>query len=333
MEQTALDEYWREMNSADKTSSSNGKNYAPYNVVASYAYLLTNRGTVPTIYYGDLYRTDAAYRSTETPYYEGITKILGLRTKYETGTQSVQNLSDSTADAGSDLIASVRSGTDRASGLAVIIGDNPDSQGTVTINMGKEHANQAYVEALGLDGTNGGQTFVTDKNGNLNISLKGESTVQVHGILDVLRPVGTSVVYRVSVPVYRVYNRRSGPHHYTTNVKEKDMLVRLGWRYEGSSFNAVAKDSVNAKPVYREYNPHNGCHNWTMNKKEHDHLVKLGWRDEGVAWYVRSDGSVRVYRLYNPHSGEHVYTTGLGEYQAVVRAGWHGEGVAWNGVT
>ena len=110
------------------------------------------------------------------------------------------------------------------------------------------------------------------------------------------------------------------------------MLVGLGWRYEGSSFNAVSSSAVNAKPVYREYNPHNGCHNWTMNKKEHDHLVKLGWRDEGVAWYVRSDGSVRVYRLYNPHSGEHVYTTGLGEYQAVVRAGWHGEGVAWNGV-
>ncbi|MBT1166839.1 InlB B-repeat-containing protein [Bifidobacterium simiarum] len=145
------------------------------------------------------------------------------------------------------------------------------------------------------------------------------------------------------VPVYRVYNRNSGLHHYTTSKAENDMLVRLGWRDENhgkSSFITVSKDTPGARPVYREYNRRSGNHNWTLNKAEHDMLVRLGWKDEGVAWYTSPTGQ-NVYRLYNPKpyhkpkngrgngGGEHVYTTSYGEYLAVVRAGWRGEGVAW----
>ncbi|PLS30652.1 RCC1 repeat-containing protein [Bifidobacterium margollesii] len=130
----------------------------------------------------------------------------------------------------------------------------------------------------------------------------------------------------LAVPVYRVYNRRSGLHHYTTSAGEKNSLVRLGWRYEGVSFKAV---SQGGKPVYRVYNRHDGNHLWTMNLAERNHLVRLGWRAEGVAWRVPSNGVRNVYRLYNRNSGEHVYTTSLSEYNAVVRAGWRGEHVAW----
>ncbi|MBT1167165.1 InlB B-repeat-containing protein [Bifidobacterium simiarum] len=145
------------------------------------------------------------------------------------------------------------------------------------------------------------------------------------------------------VPVYRVYNRNSGLHHYTINKAENDMLVRLGWRDEnrgGSAFVTVSKDTPGAKPVYREYNRRSGNHNWTLNKKEHDMLVRLGWKDEGIAWYTSPTGR-DVYRLYNPKpyhkpkngrgngGGEHVYTTSYAEYRAVVAAGWRGEGVAW----
>ncbi|PJM74841.1 InlB B-repeat-containing protein [Bifidobacterium simiarum] len=145
------------------------------------------------------------------------------------------------------------------------------------------------------------------------------------------------------VPVYRVYNRNSGLHHYTINKAENDMLVRLGWRDEnrgGSAFVTVSKDTPGAKPVYREYNRRSGNHNWTLNKAEHDMLVRLGWKDEGIAWYTSPTGR-DVYRLYNPKpyhkpkngrgngGGEHVYTTSYAEYRAVVAAGWRGEGVAW----
>lgn len=134
-----------------------------------------------------------------------------------------------------------------------------------------------------------------------------------------------------AVPVYRVYDRNSGLHHYTTSEAERDHLVRLGWRDEGTSFKAAKEDASNKnlKPVYREYNPNDGNHNWTMSKAEHDHLVRVGWHDEGVAWYVDASASTEVYRLYNPNSGEHVYTTSWAEYESVGRAGWHQEGVAW----
>ncbi|PJM75551.1 hypothetical protein CSQ87_03775 [Bifidobacterium simiarum] len=173
----------------------------------------------------------------------------------------------------------------------------------------------------------------------------GDWIIDMKGLLDVKvsftmkgaapsRPTNPSTPGSGSVkqvPVYRVYNRRSGLHHYTTNKAEKDMLVRLGWRDEstkGASFITVAKGTAGAKPVYREYNRRTGNHNWTLNKAEHDMLVRLGWKGEGVAWYAPASGK-NVYRLYNRNSGEHVYTMSYGEYVAVQRAGWRGEGVAW----
>jgi uncharacterized repeat protein (TIGR02543 family) len=137
------------------------------------------------------------------------------------------------------------------------------------------------------------------------------------------------------VAVYRVYNRYSGLHHYTTSAKERDALVVLGWNNEGTAFFATKQGSAKSgplKPVYREYNPHNGNHNWTLNQTEHKQLVRLGWKDEGTAWYANPNGPVTVYRLYNPHSGEHVYTTSAKEYAAVGKAGWHQEGTAWKGL-
>jgi uncharacterized repeat protein (TIGR02543 family) len=135
------------------------------------------------------------------------------------------------------------------------------------------------------------------------------------------------------VSVYRLYNQNSGLHHYTTSASERDALVKLGWKNEGTSFRAAKQNSASGlKPVYREYNPHNGNHNWTLNPSEHKTLVKLGWKDEGVAWYANPSGPVTVYRLYNPHSGEHVYTTSAKEYAAVGAAGWHQEGTAWKGL-
>ncbi|MEK0263936.1 GH25 family lysozyme [Bifidobacterium mongoliense] len=131
------------------------------------------------------------------------------------------------------------------------------------------------------------------------------------------------------IPVYRLYNRNSGLHHYTIDERERNVLVGLGWRDEGISFTTVNK-SPTAKPVYREYNPHSGNHNWTLDLKEHQTLVGLGWRNENIAWNVPASAPVKVWRLYNPHSGEHVYTTNEVEYRKVGEAGWRQEGIAWN---
>lgn len=156
------------------------------------------------------------------------------------------------------------------------------------------------------------------------------SSVRVNGIsgsvdVNAFGDYRSSTSQAKTVPVYRVYNRNSGLHHYTMNYSEVRDLVSLGWRYEGISFKA----SATGRAVYRVYNPNDGNHLYTCNQTESRKLIFIGWHDEGLAWRVRDDGSVPVYRLYNPNSGEHVYTTNTTEYAMVGRAGWRQEGVAW----
>src|SRR5205085_7288420 len=51
-EKQAIDIYNADIKSADKT-------YAPTNVPSQYAFMLSNKNTVPTVYYGDMFSTDA----------------------------------------------------------------------------------------------------------------------------------------------------------------------------------------------------------------------------------------------------------------------------------
>lgn len=132
------------------------------------------------------------------------------------------------------------------------------------------------------------------------------------------------------IPVYRVYNRNSGLHHYTVSVVERDLLVRAGWNDEGIAFNQPTAGT----PVYRAYNPNDGNHHWTVSKSEYDSLKRLGWHGEGVAWYQAADGPVTVWRAYNPGNGEHLYTVSNFEYKSITSPGrgWKAEGIAWKTV-
>ncbi|MCG4607118.1 hypothetical protein L0O74_12385, partial [Bifidobacterium longum] len=69
--------------------ASTKKKYSVDNVVSQYAFLLTNKDTVPPGYYGDLYQTDASYMSKQTPYYDEITNLLKVRKQYAYGAQKV----------------------------------------------------------------------------------------------------------------------------------------------------------------------------------------------------------------------------------------------------
>ncbi|WP_167540091.1 InlB B-repeat-containing protein [Bifidobacterium thermophilum] len=133
-----------------------------------------------------------------------------------------------------------------------------------------------------------------------------------------------------TVVMFRLYNRFTGEHFYTSSLVERDSLVKVGWRSEGTGWVAP----VSGKPVYRLYNPYvaGGDHHYTMSTKERDALVKAGWRAEGIGWY--SGGSVRVLREYNPYArtGTHNYTTDPKEDTALVKAGWRAEGTGWYAV-
>lgn len=129
--------------------------------------------------------------------------------------------------------------------------------------------------------------------------------------------------------MHRMYNPNSGEHFYTASAYERDALVRAGWRFEGSGWNApLAGD-----PVYRMYNPNAGDHHYTPSVGERDSLVRAGWRYEGVGWYTSVAESQPLYRLYNPNAaaGAHHYTLSAGEATHLTFVGWRYEGIGWFG--
>ena len=146
----------------------------------------------------------------------------------------------------------------------------------------------------------------------------------------------------------RLYNPNSGEHFYTKDLNEKDTLVELGWKDEGTAW--VSPTAATNKPVYRLYNPNAGDHHYTMNAYEKDALVSVGWKFEGVGWNdytsdvnynfnVTNDNGgytikgVDVLREYNPNAkaaGAHNYTINPAENDFLVTVGWLDEGIGWN---
>lgn len=133
-----------------------------------------------------------------------------------------------------------------------------------------------------------------------------------------------------SVSMYRLYNRWTGEHFYTSSTTERQACVDAGWTYEGVGWQAPEEGD----PVYRLYNPYvkGGDHHYTTSETERQACIRAGWRDEGVAWY--SGGDVPLYRQYNPFAttGTHNYTASEDENDALLKEGWKEEGIAWYAV-
>lgn len=133
-----------------------------------------------------------------------------------------------------------------------------------------------------------------------------------------------------SVSMYRLYNRWTGEHFYTSRITERQACVGAGWTYEGVGWQAPE----DGDPVYRLYNPYvkGGDHHYTTSETERQACIRAGWRDEGVAWY--SGGDVPLYRQYNPFAttGTHNYTASEDENDALLKEGWKEEGIAWYAV-
>ena len=134
-----------------------------------------------------------------------------------------------------------------------------------------------------------------------------------------------------TVPVYRLFNRRTGEHFYTTSAYERQVLINMHiWNAEGIAWYSP---KVSSAPIYRLANPNNGSeHHYTKSAKEKDWLVSLGWRYEGIAFYSDTSGRIPVYRHYHPiqRTGNHHYTTSKGESDHISKyEGWRYEGVSW----
>ncbi|WP_275490422.1 glycoside hydrolase family 70 protein, partial [Oenococcus oeni] len=93
------------------------KEFTQYNIPSTYAMILTNKDTVPRVYYGDLYTDDGQYMANKSPYYDSIDNLLKSRIKYVTGGQSmsiqyVQGDGSMAKDSYRGVLTSVRYGKD-----------------------------------------------------------------------------------------------------------------------------------------------------------------------------------------------------------------------------
>ena len=137
--------------------------------------------------------------------------------------------------------------------------------------------------------------------------------------------------------VYRLYNKNTGEHFYTTSATEKNAIARAGWTYEGVGWRAP---SYSSSPVYRVYNPNvkGGDHYYTSGKYEASQLVAKGWHWDNngkPVFYSATADKNDVFVAYNPNaqSGAHNYTTSWNEEDNLLNNGWEYPKTAWYGTT
>ncbi|TBW34927.1 dextransucrase [Azotobacter chroococcum] len=169
----------RQLEKYDADRNSVEKQWAPHNVPAMYAILLTTKDTVPTVFYGDMFVSSKPYMSTPTPYRDDIVNILKLRKQFAKGEQVIRYENSNTGSNGEDLVSNIRLGNDRKTGVAVVAGNNPALDTTITVDMGAQHRNQWFVDAMGYQP----ERLKTDKDGRLTVQVKGTQNVDVKGYL------------------------------------------------------------------------------------------------------------------------------------------------------
>ena len=194
------------------------KKYNDYNMPSVYAIMLTNKGTVPRIYYGDMYQDDGQFMQKKSFYYDDIVKLMSARVKYVAGGQTMSVDSNGFLKSvrfgkGAKTVKSKGTKESRLGGIGVIVGNDAKKVLTngqkVTLNMGAAHKNQKY-RALMLTTNKGVQTYASDKNapvvktdgngvltftnkdihGQANTSVRGVLNPKVSGYLAVWVPVG-----------------------------------------------------------------------------------------------------------------------------------------------
>ncbi|RRF92970.1 MAG: hypothetical protein DUD31_06975 [Coriobacteriaceae bacterium] len=165
----------------------------------------------------------------------------------------------------------------------------------------------------------------------------GTATVTLTGIGNYTGSVSTTFTINYTpaagtVPMFRLYNRWSGEHLFTTSKSEYDHLASIGWNPEGIAWTAP---EMSSHPVYRLYNPYSGDHFYTGDQKEYDHLESIGWNKEGRSFYSADSSTGKpIYRLFNRWltQGTHLFTTSKSEYDHLGSIGWNPEYIAFYGL-
>lgn len=176
----------------DKDRHITKKQYAPYNEIICYAIVLMNSYTVPTVFYGDMWRSDSSYLSTKTCYYQYISHLMKLRTRYAYGGQNIIfHTSSTSSSAGFDLISSTRFGINSETGCVLVVSNNPYIEDTITIYVGLNHIGQTYMNMFSLQR----ETAIVNDSGYMSILIVGIQSYYTYGHLSVWVPVIDPSVY------------------------------------------------------------------------------------------------------------------------------------------
>ncbi|MGP1544122.1 MAG: hypothetical protein ACTTIO_04105 [Candidatus Fimenecus sp.] len=201
------------------------------------------------------------------------------------------------------------------------------------------------------------------KSEKLKPILKSKSVSPVGGWreieIEVVDKNGNSIE---EIPIYRLYNPKSGKYVFTRFMTEKDKLIKKGYKDEGTAWQ-MATDTgyIKAKEKFGENKKVETKHQNTKNPKksldtgrtygveqfeniltkdrvftnvidERNSLVqKKLWRMVEYNSYSKSEYETPVYRLYQKKGlkGAHYYTTDEKEKNQLVASGWKDEGIAF----
>lgn len=134
------------------------------------------------------------------------------------------------------------------------------------------------------------------------------------------------------VPVYRLYNKITSEHLFTTDKSEYEQLYadcdagKDYWIGEGIDWFAPV-ESETTTPVYRLYNSGLGAlaqssHYYTSNQEEIQTLLNNGWMLEEDKRFG-SGGSASIFTCYNEALGSaHHYTSSVTEWLDLADNGW-----------
>ena len=186
-------------------------------------------------------------------------------------------------------------------------------------------AQDATVKSL-----NTARTELTDAMGKLDGKAEKteEPTQQEHIYVYDANDIDESEAANATTMLYRLYNKWTHEHLFTTDKDEYDTLVAAGWTGEESAGMVAVNQG---KGVYRLYNPNTGEHHYTTDENELAACVKAGWVNEGIKFHSVQNGTVPVYSMYNPYEKRfyHHYTSDPVEIAKMVKAGWVKEEIKW----
>lgn len=181
-----------------KDMESTVKYHARNNIPAMYALLLTNKDTVPRVYYGDIFYEAGQYMANKTIYAPAIETMLKWRKAVVAGGQTMH--------VDNDVLVSVRLGkgidtvdddtknltadkllTARNSGCAVLVSNKKDlvlGDKTITVDMGPAHINQQFQQVVS---TSSG-SFVINPSGYKSTNEKGQLIFNSNDIFGMADP-------------------------------------------------------------------------------------------------------------------------------------------------